>query len=336
MQPTFGFVATPSGRVAFATVGRGPAVLCDTGWVSHLQVGWTGKAFRDFFERLAARHTVVLYDKPGTGLSDRGRRDFSWQPEVSAVEAVVERLGLTRHALIGMSQGGAIAALYAARHPERVECLVLYGTYARGAALATPEVQRSLVALVRAHWGLGSETLAELFVDGAGDEVRRWFAEAQRAAADAETAARLLETNYRTDVSAELAAIAAPTLVLHRERDRVIPFSAGTEVAALVPGARFTPLRGRAHIAYVADAEPVLEAILGFLGDPPLAASPLTPREREVAHLVADGLTNAEIAQRLSVAPRTVDAHVEHIRNKLGFRSRTQIGVWAVREASRT
>lgn len=327
MRQAIAFVTTPQGRVAFATSGSGPPLLCDTGWVSHLNYMWQLEAYRNFYEQLAA-HTVIRYDKLGTGLSDRNRTDFTYEPDVQAVEAVVDRLGLKRLSFLGMSQGGPVAALYAARHPDRVDRLIFYGTWGRGLAIGPGDVQRSLVALARAHWGLGSKTLADLFVAGCDTATQEWFTRCQRVAADAETAARLLELIYATDVSRELASIQAPSLVLHREGDRAVPFAAGREVAGLIPGAHFEPLPGKAHLPYFGETEPVLRAILNFLPPAPVPW-PLTRREADVVGLVAAGLTNAEIAQRLSVAPRTVDAHVEHIRNKLGFRSRTQIGVWA-------
>ena len=327
MEQRIGFVETADGRVAYATAGSGPTLFVDSGWVSHLEFWWRGTAYRTFFEHLAARHTVIRYDKPGTGLSDRKREDPSTEPELRAVEAIAAHLGVRRMAFLGMSQGGTIAARFVARHPDVVERLVLYGTFARGEDLAPPDLQRSLVALTRASWGIGSKTLADLFLSGTDPDTERWFVEAQRASAAGEMAARLLEAIYKTDVREELRAIRCPTLVLHRERDRAIPFAAGREVAALVPGAILRPVPGEAHIAYVAEAEPVTLAILAFVDGS--STSPLTAREAEVATLVADGLTNAEIAARLGVAVKTVDAHVEHIRNKLSVRSRTQIGVWA-------
>lgn len=333
MEQRIGFVETADGRVAYATVGSGPALFVDTGWVSHLDFWWRGTAYRSFFERLAAHHTVIRYDKPGTGLSDRKREDMTTGPELRAVEAIVAHLGLRRMAFLGMSQGGTIAARFVARHPDVVERLVLYGTFARGEDLAPADVQRSLIGLTRASWGIGSKTLADLFLSGCDPETERWFVDAQRASADGEMAARLLEVIYRTDVREELRAIRCPTLVLHRERDHAIVFPAGREVAALVPDAVFRPVPGAAHIAYVAEAEPVLDAILGFIDA--ASAAPLTARESEVATLVADGLTNADIAARLGVAVKTVDAHVEHIRNKLSVRSRTQIGVWATEHGLR-
>ena len=333
MRQRIGFVDTPHGRVAYAVAGSGPPVLCDTGWVSHLEFMWRGDIYRSFFERIATRRTLIRYDKPGTGLSDRARRDFGLTPEVAAVEAIVDTLGLERLSVIGMSQGGPVAARYAACHPERVDRLVLYGTFARGQLLARGDVAAALVSLVRADWGIGSRTLADTFIAGADPGVEEWFVRMQRAAADPETAARLLEACYATDVSADLARVRAPTLVLHRDHDRAIAFTAGREVAALVPGARFHPLEGRAHIAYVGDAEPVAAEIIEFLSPP--AKTPLTPRELEVAIRVAAGDTNAEIARLLAVAPKTVDAHVEHIRNKLGMRSRAQIAAWAVEQGLR-
>jgi pimeloyl-ACP methyl ester carboxylesterase len=210
MEQAISFVTTPQGRVAFATFGSGPPLLCDTPWVSHLTYMWQGDAYRNFFEQLAAL-TVIRYDRPGTGLSDRNRTDFTWEPDIQAVEAVVDRLGLKRLSLLGMGLGGAIAALYAARHPDRVERLIFYGTAARGPALATGDVQRSLVALPRAHWGLGSQTLADLFVAGCDTATQEWFTRCQQVAVDAETAARLLELIYVTDVSRELAGIQAPS-----------------------------------------------------------------------------------------------------------------------------
>jgi DNA-binding NarL/FixJ family response regulator len=116
--------------------------------------------------------------------------------------------------------------------------------------------------------------------------------------------------------------------VLHREADRGTRFELGREVAALIPGATLVPLPGSSHLFYHGDWPAVLDATLGFLREPADAAPPLTDREFEVAELIAKGLTNNSIARRLSVAPRTAEAHVENIRRKLGVRSRAQIAAW--------
>jgi DNA-binding CsgD family transcriptional regulator/pimeloyl-ACP methyl ester carboxylesterase len=247
---------------------------------------------------------------------------------VAAALAVADAAGAGRFHLFGASQGGQLAAAIAARYPDRVETLVVYGMCASGQDLAPAEVRESVVALVRAHWGLGLKALAGAFITdptaGELEAFTRW----QRAGASAAVAARLLEVYYGTDIRALLPAIRARTAVLHREADRGTRFELGREVAALIPGAVLIPLAGSSHLFYYGDWLAVVDAVLGFLCEPASEGPRLTGREFEVAGLVADGLTNQAIARRLSVAPRTAEAHVENIRRKLQVRSRAQIAAW--------
>jgi pimeloyl-ACP methyl ester carboxylesterase/DNA-binding CsgD family transcriptional regulator len=322
------YCSTPAGRIAYSTEGAGPPLLCDSGWVTHLRRQRELFSFASFFGRLAERYTVIRYDKPGCGLSDREGIDLSFDAQVAAALAVAGAVRADRFRLFGASQGGQIAATIAARHPERVEALVLYGTCANGGNLAPDEVRESIVALVRAHWGIGSKLMTSIFVpDPSADEVEQ-FGRLQRAGASADVAGQLLATYYGTDIRTLLPAIQAPTAVLHREQDTATPFTLGREVASLIPGAVLVPLPGAGHLFYQGEWEPVLDATLGFLSEPGPERSPLTRRELEVAGLVAEGLTNHAIATRLSVAPRTAEAHVENIRRKLQVRSRAQIAAW--------
>jgi pimeloyl-ACP methyl ester carboxylesterase len=321
------YCAAPSGRIAYAVAGTGPALLCDPGWISHLRGQLELYSFGAFIERLAERFTVIRYDKPGCGLSDRDGVDLSFDGQVAAALAVADAVGADRFRLFGASQAGQLAAAIAARHPDRVEALVLYGTCASGRDLAPPEVRDSIVALVRAHWGLGLKVLSGLFVPDPTAEEVETFTRLQRASASAEVAARLLQEYYETDVRATLPAIQAPTAVLHREADKGTRFRLGREVAALIPGATLIPLPGTSHLFYHGEWTAVLDAMLGFLREPDPGPR-LTARELEVAELVAEGLTNQSIARRLSVAPRTAEAHVENIRRKLQVRSRAQIAAW--------
>ena len=328
MRPRIRYCATPAGRVAYSTTGAGPALLLDSGWVTHLRGQLELWSFGSFVEGLAERFTVIRYDKPGCGLSDRDGVDLSFDGQVTAALAVADVVGAGRLRLFGASQGGQLAAALAARYPERVEALVVYGTCASGRDLAPAEVRESLVALVRAHWGLGLKALTGAFVtDPTAEEVAA-FTRLQRASASAAVAARLLKEYYDSDVRALLPAIRARTAVLHREADKGTRFELGREVAALIPGATLIPLPGSSHLFYHGDWVAVLEAALGFLSEPVSPGPPLTGRELEVAGLVAEGLTNYAIARRLSVAPRTAEAHVENIRRKLQVRSRAQIAAW--------
>jgi pimeloyl-ACP methyl ester carboxylesterase/DNA-binding CsgD family transcriptional regulator len=308
--------------------GAGPALLCDSGWITHLRGQLELCSFGSFVERLAERFTVIRYDKPGCGLSDRDGINLSFEGQVAAALAVADAVGADRFSLFGASQGGQLAAAIAARYPERVEALVLYGTCASGGDLAPAEVRDSVVALVRAHWGLGLKAIAGAFVTDPTAEELEEFTRFQRASASAAVAARLLEVYYDTDIRALLPSIRARTAVLHREADKGTRFELGREVAALIPGAALIPLPGSSHLFYHGDWLMVLEAMLGFLRRPASPGPRLTGRELEVAELVAAGLTNHSIATRLSVAPRTAEAHVENIRRKLQVRSRAQIAAW--------
>ena len=184
------------------------------------------------------------------------------------------------------------------------------------------------MALVRAHWGLGLKALAGAFVTDPTTEEVEAFTRFQRASASAAVAARLLQVYYDTDIRALLPAIRARTAVLHRELDQGTRFELGREVAALIPGATLIPLSGSSHLFYHGDWASVVEAMLGFLCEPAREGRLLTGRELEVAELIAAGLTNHAIASRLSIAPRTAEAHVENIRRKLQVRSRAQIAAW--------
>jgi pimeloyl-ACP methyl ester carboxylesterase/DNA-binding CsgD family transcriptional regulator len=327
-MPAIRYCATPAGRVAYSAVGTGPPLLCDAGWITHLRGQLELFSYGSFIERLAGRFTVIRYDKPGCGLSDRDGIDLSFDGQMAAALAVADAASAGRFSLFGASQGGQLAAAIAATCPERVDALVLYGTCASGADLAPPAVRESIVALMRAHWGLGSKVLAGIFIpDPTAEEVEA-LTRLQRASASAAVGGRLLDVYYDTDIRALLPAIKARTVVLHREGDSATPFELGRGVATLIPGAALLPLPGSGHLFYQGEWEPVLVAMLDFLGEPAGPQPRLTGREMEVARLVADGLTNHSIAVRLSVAPRTAEAHVENIRRKLQVRSRAQIAAW--------
>src|SRR5580700_9900592 len=172
MMPAVRYCSTPAGRVAYSTVGAGPPLLCETGWISHLQGQLELFAFGSFVERLAERFTVIRYDKPGCGLSDREPADLSFDGQVAAALAVADAVRASRFAMFGASQGGQIAAAVAARFPDRVEALVLYGMCASGADLAPPEVRDSIVSLMRANWGLGLKMMTGIFIpDPSPDDI---------------------------------------------------------------------------------------------------------------------------------------------------------------------
>jgi pimeloyl-ACP methyl ester carboxylesterase/DNA-binding CsgD family transcriptional regulator len=334
-MPRIRYCSTPAGRVGYSTSGAGPALLLDSGWITDLRAQLELLSFGAFVERLAEQFTVLRYDKPGCGLSDRDGIDLSFDGQVAAALAVADAVGAGRLCLFGASQGGQLAAAIAARHPDRVEALVLYGMCASGRDLAPAEVRKSIVALVRANWGLGLKALAGTFITDPTAEDLTGFTRFQRASASAEVAARLLEVYYETDVRDLLPQIRTRTAVLHREADRGTRFELGREVAALIPGATLIPLPGSSHLFYHGEWPTIADTVIGFLTERAATGPRLTDRELQVAELIAEGLTNQAIARRLSVAPRTAEAHVENIRRKLQVRSRAQIAAWVTRHRPR-
>jgi pimeloyl-ACP methyl ester carboxylesterase/DNA-binding CsgD family transcriptional regulator len=327
-------------RVAYALTGDGPPLVAPAWWVSHLELDWRDPAFREFWESVSSGYTFVRYDRLGVGMSDRELRDddLTLDADVKLLSAVVDELGLDTVSLVGGSSGGCAAVAFAARFPEKVDRLLLYGAYADGSGITKPAVGESIVATVRSHWGLGSRMLADIFLgDGSRAEQQR-LARYQREAADPETAALLLELTYRNDVRAELDRVRAPTVVVHRRGDRAIPYSLGRELAAGITTATLIPLDGTAHFAWAGDSSSVTRAMRSALAPatpaPRAEAEPnalLSTREREVLALVASGLSDQEIAQQLVLSPHTVHRHVANIRHKLGRSSRTA----AVAEAAR-
>jgi pimeloyl-ACP methyl ester carboxylesterase len=265
--PVIRFLTTSTGaRVAYATEGRGPVLVCPAWWVSHVERDVAYPPFRRFFARLAEHATVVRYDRPGSGLSDPSAGEHSLESEAALLGALVEEMGAPRVSLFAVSSGAPPAIAFAVSRPERVERLVLYGAYATGSELASEATRAALTAMVRAHWGLGSRTLADLFVPDADRPALDALGEWQRSICDGHAAADLLQLTYTMDVTALLDAIRTPTLVLHRRGDRAVPFAAGRELAARIPGARFVPLEGRAHPPWEGGPEVATE-VLRFLGN---------------------------------------------------------------------
>ncbi len=336
-QSEIRFLPLGARRVAYEVRGSGPPVVTAAWWVSHLELDWQSADVRRFWEGVARDRTLIRYDRLGVGMSDRDvvAADLTLDGEVAVLRALLDELGLERVSLLGGSSGSCTAVAFAARYPERVEQLILYGSYPDGTELTPPGVADAIVAAVQAHWGLGARLLSDIFLGGAGADEQAAFGRLQRESATAEVAAEVLRLVYRLDVRALLPLVRVPTTVVHRRDDSAVPYRLGREVAAAVAGATFVPLQGSSHFPWLGDVDSVARACRNALGMPvvmdDVAADVLTAREREILACVARGLGDREIAEQLVLSAHTVHRHVANIRRKLGSPSRTA----AVAEATR-
>ncbi|GLI26713.1 LuxR family transcriptional regulator [Agromyces rhizosphaerae] len=335
-------------EVAWTSVGSGPPLVLGGWWCSHLGLDWEGPAFRRLVAALAEHFTVIRYDRPGGGAS--GHDDpppADLDEELALLEGVIAvAVGdEVRVSMFGVSSGGAVSSRFAAEHPDRVDALVMYGTFANGSEIAPPHARKGLLDVIGTHWGFGSRVLADLFLPEATAEERDEFVAYQRRSASRESAAASMAELYAFDSTGHLGRVRAPTLVLHRREDRAIPFALGADVASRIPGARFVELHGLDHFPWRGDQRAVTDEVLRFLGvdpGPRTAADPgasvteppvadLSPREIEVLRLVARGDTDQQIAQALVLSPHTVHRHLANIRTKLGVPSRAAAAAWASR-----
>lgn len=244
-------------RLAYAVSGEGPPLVRAANWMTHLGYDIESPVWRHWVRDLSDGHTFVRYDERGCGLSDWEAGAFTFEDWVSDLESVVEAVGLQQFPLLGVSQGGAVAVAYAARHPQRVTKLVLCGAYARGRAVrAVGDEEKRAAALdldlARVGWGRDDPAFRQVFAaqflpDGSRAD---WaaFDQLQRRTTSPENAVRFLEEFGRIDVRELARQVRCPALVMHSRDDHRVPMRSGEELAALMPDARLVALDSNNHL----------------------------------------------------------------------------------------
>ena len=253
---TVKYCRAPDGvRLAYAISGSGPFLVKSGNWLNHLEYDWVRPIWRHVFRGLSRGHTLVRYDARGNGMSDWDVDTLSLDAWVTDLETVVDAVGVERFPLLGISQGGAVAAAYAARHPERVSHLILYGAFALGGnkrAPAEKEMRDAMTTLMRLGWGADNPSFRQMFtarfIPGATHERADYFNELQRKTTSSECAARYFDVVNNFDIIDLLSKVKTQTLVMHVRDDQMVPLEAGRQVAAGIPHARFVALPGRNHL----------------------------------------------------------------------------------------
>lgn len=330
-------------RLATARSGRGPLLLKAATWLTHIEQMPVGTFQAAMAEEFSRTGSYIEYDTRGCGLSQRRVQDISFEAWVRDLEAVADSYGAEKFALLGFTCAAGVAVEYAARHPERVSHLILFGGYAtsyHSTSNPDPAVRREgdlMLELAAVGWGNSSPAFRQVFVSRFMPDATpaQWalFDQLQRDTATPEVAVRYLRALYSLNVKASAPRVRCPTLVLHPRGDQTVRFEQGQRLASLIPGARFVPLDGRNHVPF--PDEPAWAGFIHetrrFLGAPLLSAVPaqapvvqLTPRQSQVLRHITQGRTDKQIAKALDLSPRTVQMHVASAIRKLGCKTRAE------------
>ncbi|GAB4323743.1 MAG: hypothetical protein Kow0010_05250 [Dehalococcoidia bacterium] len=346
--PAIRYTETADGiNIAYFTLGEGPpVVLLPPLPHSHIRAEWEILPLRRTWEIAASSMTVIRYDGRGTGLSSRDVSEFSLETMLLDLDAVVYVAADDQVALYGPGNGAMVAVAYAARHPERVSHLVLWGPMVDGSLTAANPHLQALRRLAQDDWEMFALTVAHNLLGWTEGDVARQYAEVILAGNSQESLLPLVTAIHQIDVWDDLPRIQCPTLVQHRPDSGMLPPGVVERVVASIPDARLALFEGTSTAPYMEDWRAVMRTIQSFLGVSQTTGSgvasrralrllsmkneSLTEREREIVALVARGLTNRQIAQELYLSEKTVENHMGRILTKLDLSSRTQLAAYAI------
>ena len=299
-QPVTRYAQAGEVSIAYQVVGDGPVDLVWAyGLASNVEVLWEEPSLAAFFRRLSEFSRLILFDRRGCGLSDRHGTTATptLEERMEDVLAVLDAVGSQRASIFGISEGGSLAALFAATHPERTARIILYGTLthyhadARHPAGAGDGTLAGFVEAVSRGWGMRSDWAVRMWAPSmAGDEpFTQWLAKWARQSVSRGAILPLLSAFYAYDLADVFPAVRVPTLVLHRRDDGLVPVSHGRHVASQIPDARYVELDGVDHLPFVGDAEAVLAEVQEFL----VGSRTPIPRRRRLLTLVVTGIADS-------------------------------------------
>jgi class 3 adenylate cyclase len=272
--PSTHYVKSDDVYIAYQVLGEGPLDLIFVpGFVSNVEAIWQSPNRSAFFRRLASFCRVILFDKRGTGMSDRGSQIFTLEQRMHDVQTILNEVGSERAALFGISEGGPMSLLYAATYPERTSALVLYGCYAKRSWSPdysfgwTDERWKRVLDNIEHHWGTPQGISVTMWAPSVANDPRAAedLASYFRASASPGAAASIMKMNREIDVRHILPATRVPTLILHRTLERVIDVEHARYMARHIPGSKLVELRGEDHMAWFGDQDSILDEVEQFL-----------------------------------------------------------------------
>jgi class 3 adenylate cyclase len=319
MLPTTHYARSGDVRIAYQVVGNGPLdLVLVPGFISNLDVYWEEPTLVRFLTRLGLFSRLVLFDKRGTGLSDRLGTLPTLEQRMDDVRAVLDAIGSDRAALFGISEGGAMSMLFAATYPERTRALVLYGAYGHFSSwVLSPEKMVGFIDQIDRSWGTGGSLKSFAPSKVSDERFLNWWSRFERSGASPSAVIALMQMNSEIDVRPILPAIRVPTLVMHRAGDSRVDVEAGRQISAGIAGAKYIELPGSDHLAWAGDVDRLADEIEEFLTGSRTEMEP----ERVLATVVfTDIVDSTKIATELGDRrwKDLLDQHNTIVRTELG------------------
>jgi class 3 adenylate cyclase len=268
MQPRTQYAKSGDVHIAYQVFGEGAVDLVFVpGFVSHIENYWDEPNFARWLRRLGSFSRVIMFDKRGTGLSDQVSELPGMDQRMDDVRAVMDAVGIKRAAIFGISEGGSLATLFAATHPERSQALIIYGGFAQFSSwIPTQEAMESLFQYIDKSWGSGESWLNFAPTKEGDLAFQQWWGKFERLGASPGAVKTLMRMNSQIDITEILPSVNVPTLVIHRKDDTLVRVEAGRLLAERIPGAKYVELSGADHLPFVGEnSDRILDEMEHFL-----------------------------------------------------------------------
>jgi pimeloyl-ACP methyl ester carboxylesterase/DNA-binding CsgD family transcriptional regulator len=339
-------ISADRARIAWTSNGAGPTLILLPGVpFSNVEGEWRSAILRRAYLGLADQLRLIQYDGRGTGRSERGVTDLSLAAYLADLDAVVDATGVDACVLLGYYASAPHAIAWAARHPERVRGLILFGgATSHFETMRGPQIE-ALLSLIERDWDTFVESVTHAWLGWPAGDEGTLAADIFRSSTTPAMARATLQAAGQTDVADDAPRVHCPALVLHRADAQVIPLEVSAELTRSLPGGRLALLPGSSASLFFEATEVAVDRIIAFVRDPlaeptppaepararpPRGAGGLSPREVEVLRLLAGGDTNGQIAARLGISINTVERHVVNLYRKIDARGRAEATAWAI------